>query len=511
MESNMKDIISTKNSLQLKTYINNLQELEQGVNERFNFISQHFDGDKKMIDDAYEAFKKWKPIREQVITYINEGQKSQALLLNGGMSAKQVKEITGKMNQLVEFSEKQAINFHQHAVVQGNHFNTITMIFLISNVIISLIIVLFIILSINKSLKDMIKILDKFSAGNFIVNIDVNNKNEFGMMKKALKKAIKNISKMMITFKEKSQNIDKESEDLLMLSKNMLSSSENVSLAIQEVANGTGSQAENLVDINKLINEFAEKLSNIVQAIKNIDSNSKDIQDVADESNNNMKNVIISANKVSNSFTGLISKISVLDNDIKKINDITNLINSIAEQTNLLALNAAIEAARAGEAGKGFAVVAEEIRKLAEQSKISSQNINALISSILNNTVIMVEDTNVLNNELMNQKEDISITIDSFKKILKALDEINPKIQDVNGVIERLDSDKEVILQKIESISSIAEEVSVSTEEITASSQEVNASADVVEIASQNLSDMTKIMMKEINKFKLQNNGDNPF
>ncbi len=106
-----------------------------------------------------------------------------------------------------------------------------------------------------------------------------------------------------------------------------------------------------------------------------------------------------------------------MNGNIKKVNDITDLINSVAEQTNLLTLNAAIEAARAGEAGKGFTVVAEKIRKLSDQTKNSSVSINNLINNVLDSSKNLATSTSEMSTELENQKVSMNKSIVSFKNI----------------------------------------------------------------------------------------------
>ncbi|HIK27440.1 MAG: methyl-accepting chemotaxis protein [Oscillatoriaceae bacterium SKW80] len=90
----------------------------------------------------------------------------------------------------------------------------------------------------------------------------------------------------------------------------------------------------------------------------------------------------------------LAQQIIRLSHQTSQIGNISGMVSELASQTNILALNAAVEAVRAGENGRGFAVVASEIRKLAEQSKKSALDINAIVSDIQNAVTSTVSVTN---------------------------------------------------------------------------------------------------------------------
>ena len=360
--------------------------------------------------------------------------------------------------------------------------------------------------NISRGIKSTSKHLDLLAMGDLCQEVSpkyLKAKDEVGEMTSSMKTMQQSLREMISRIKQNSSNINVQSDNLSSVAEEISSTTQNVAEAINEIAQGTGTQSEDLINVTEVINEFSNKLSEMVGEIQVVDSNSREISLMANESSSEMNKLNQSVTKVSDSFKTFNGKIIGLGKNINEINEITNIINSIAGQTNLLALNAAIEAARAGEAGKGFSVVADEIRKLAEQSKVSSEDIKRLISEISKNTDVIVQDSVEMDDELINQVEIINSSITSFGKIIEAVSEIIPKIETVKNSAEEIDKDKDIILVRVDGVSAVGLEVSASAEEIAASSEEMNASTEEVVAAAQILSAMTSEMLKEVNKFKI--------
>ena len=345
------------------------------------------------------------------------------------------------------------------------------------------------------------------SGGDFTIEVEedlLSREDEIGAIGKSLENLKESLNNMIVRIKIIADEVDNKSVDLSAFSEELASSTNNITVAIQEVANGNTEQTSALNNISTIIDSFSNKIDKAAISINSVNTKAMQIGKNTSESKTIALKMEESVNRFDEEFNKFNGDILTLGEDMTSVSSITNLIKGISDRTNLLALNAAIEAARAGEMGRGFAVVADEIRNLAEQSKSSSEEIDQIIVKSCENTNNIVLKTNTINNELIVQKENIKEVMNVFDDIVESVESIIPELNNTYKEFNEIKENKDEIVKEVEEISTISEEIAASSEEISASSNELNTASEEVAISAQELGEKTRNIIEEFDKFKLK-------
>lgn len=356
---------------------------------------------------------------------------------------------------------------------------------------------------ISKKIKILVEELEAVSNGDLTKQIPVGSNDEMGMVYNSFNNTISGIRNLIHEVYVSTETVSASSEELTASSQQIAHISQEMSKVVEEIALSSVDQAENT-------NLGYQKGMDLQANIEELSSLAKELSDISDKIESlKDEGVIANENVTEKAYTSNLSidevfaMVQETNESATRINDILNVINGIADQTSLLALNASIESARAGEAGSGFAIVAGEIKKLAEQSSESSNDIQVIIEELQyksNATVTTMERVKELMDEQTTSVED---TKEVFLLLAQQIQESRERVKKLSTLETRVTANKVEIIEAFNNLAMTAENNAANAEQASASTQEQTSSIEEIANASNNLSELAMHLKDRVDEFKL--------
>lgn len=324
--------------------------------------------------------------------------------------------------------------------------------------------------SIYKPLKDIENTLNAFSEGSLTSKVSTIPNNEIGRIGEVLNNLLENFENTIHNIYDVSEKLAKNSESLdvnlhSIVKADSEQSVRGIKQSMDTIVDMVTSQTAETEEIFASLTEISSMIGSVSSNLEHTKLLSKETRELARVGGDKVSESLSGMIDIQNTVKNIEEKAHSLGESSTKVGQIVEIINGISEQTNLLALNAAIEAARAGEAGRGFAVVADEVRKLAENSRTSTQQISSLISVI--------------------QKEVYDVII--------AVNEGYEKAKHGTNLAQETSENIENIIKKVETTDEMMQEIATAMKEQSLATNEINNTMETIATNSTEINHVSMI------------------
>ncbi len=353
-------------------------------------------------------------------------------------------------------------------------------------------------------IKSISQVTQQAARGDLTVRIPVKSDDELGMLSRHVNTMLDSIKNVVQGIHTTTDEMVLASERLQRLAEQTKMVSIQISADIQEVAAGSETQVNGAQESARSMEEMATGIQRIAESAGKVAESATEVSREAESGNTVIQSTVSQMRELNQTVQEAVTVIRILNEVSAEIGHITGAITDISNQTNLLSLNAAIEAARAGENGKGFAVVANEVRKLAEQSKESSDQIKLLVQGIQDGTQQAMESMSKGEREVAATVETTERAGEAFEKIVLSIQGITGQVEDVSASAEQMSASSQQVNATIEQLSRIAESASQYTLNVANASQDQVTAMEDVAKSIYSLNETAQRLQRAVDSFTVE-------
>jgi methyl-accepting chemotaxis protein len=422
------------------------------------YRSEKMDAQEKALSDEIDASLKQADSAFDEVLRLMRTQDDKALGdYMGGSFFPTVGPIIQGLDQLQELQATKAEKVYEIVVMGGDNTLTLSVAMIVAALIVGIWLGQTITSGINKPLIFINLALARIADGDLTGVVEVRGTNEIGQILKSTNAMKQKLATLVQEINAGVTGVFDSATELANSSRQVASSSTTQTEATSSVA----------AAVEQLTTSIEQSASNAGEAEKR----ARQSQEMSAKGEIEVQQAAAEMSQIAESVSQTASQMAVLGEEAQKIGSIVDAIKDVADQTNLLALNAAIEAARAGEQGRGFAVVADEVRKLAERTGKSAQEITRMVNTIQEYTakasssmeqgservsegVARANKAGVSMHDINNSSE---VVLDSVGDISSALSEQKTASIDIAKNVERIAQITEENSMAVSKVSSAAE------------------------------------------------------
>lgn len=332
----------------------------------------------------------------------------------------------------------------------------------------------------------------------------VRRKDETGMLANAAVILRTKLISFITEMHTQSAALHETSETMSSNASEIARSVEQVEKAVNEIADGATSQAQETQTATENIILMGDMIQATNQEVEDLRANARIMRSAGEKAMEILAELGAINQQTKDAIQVIYNQTTHTNSSVAEIKKATDIITDIAEETNLLSLNASIEAARAGEAGRGFAVVASQIQQLADQSNASASQIAATITALITEFDETMKTMEAVKEVIAKQDEDVTNTENAFNAVKDGISKSIDGIRAIAAKTAQLDEARVKVVDVVQNLTAIAQENAASTEETSATVAEVGAIMGNIAGNAEQLYKIANELDESIKQFRIE-------